>query len=319
MAGSNLFDAYDQLGAALADAGDTVMSLPIGQLYEDPDNPRQIFDDAELSSLAETLKARGLLQPIIVRPADAEGRYRIRFGARRYRAAVLASLPEVKAIARGGEEPPAESLIEQLIENDQREGLSTAELAGAVERLVGLGLTQTQIAHRLGRPKAQVSMLASVRDMPDDLQALAPQLGLRTLYELSTAWKADAGRTRIWLAGRDPKTITQAEARELAGRPVPDRRAVRDPSDGSVTQVSRIAAGPAPSKSVTSSARARAPVAEPTGGATATFEVRYLGALGVLVLDNVRTAKDEVRIRRGDGSIVSAPASRVRIVSVKPG
>lgn len=319
MASSNLLDAYDDLGAALGGAGETVMTLPIAQVYEDPDNPRRSFDEAELAALAETIKARGLLQPIIVRPADAEGRYRIRFGARRYRAARLAGLAEIKAIARGGEEPPAESLIEQLIENDQREGLSTAELAAAVERLLGLGLTQSQVADRLGRPKAQISMLASVRDMAPELQALAPQLGLRTLYELSTAWKADAGRAKIWLAGRDPKTITQAEARELAGRPVADRRVVRDPKTGAVTEVVRT---PPPSPASTTPKPAsspRAPDAEPAGAATATFEVRYLGVLGTLILDNVRAAKDQVRIRQGDGTIVSAPASRVRIVSVKPG
>lgn len=319
MASSNLLDAYDQLGAALGAAGESVLSLPLAQVYEDPDNPRQVFDDAELAALAETIRARGLLQPIIVRPPDADGRYRIRFGARRYRAAVLAELAEIRAIARGGEEPPAESLIEQLIENDQREGLSTAELATAVERLVGLGLSQTQIGHRLGRPKAQISMLASVRDMPAELQALAPQLGLRTLYELSTAWKADAGRAKIWLSGRDPKTITQAEARELAGRPVVDRRVVRDPSDGAVTEVARTSPASPASGVPKSDSSPRATAAQPTEAATATFEVRYLGVLGTLVLDNVKAAKEQVRVRQSDGKIVSAPASRVRIVSVKPG
>ena len=319
MVGSNLLDAYDQLGAALGAAGDTVLSLALDLVYEDRDNPRQVFDEAELTALAETIKSRGLLQPIIVRPADADGRYRIRFGARRYRAAVLAKLAEIKAIARGGEEPPAESLIEQLIENDQREGLSTAELAAAVERLVALGLSQTQIGHRLGRPKAQISMLASIRDMPAELQALAPQLGLRTLYELSTAWKVDVGRAKVWLSGRDPKTITQAEARALAGRPVADRRVVRDPSDGAVTEVARTSPPSPASDPPKPASSVRAAAAQPTGAATATFEVRYLGVLGTLVLDNVRVAKDAVRIRQGDGRIVSAPASLVRIVSVKPG
>ena len=319
MAGSNLLDAYDQLGAALGDAGGTVMTLPMEQVYEDPDNPRQIFDAAELAALAETIKTRGLLQPIIVCPADAEGRYRIRFGARRYRAAVLADLAEIKAIARGGEEPPAESLIEQLIENDQREGLSTAELAAAVERLISLGLTQTQIAQRLGRTKSQISMLASVREMPEELQALAPRLGLRTLHELSTAWKTDAGRAKIWLSGRDPGNITQAEARELAGRPVADRRVVRDPSDGAVTTIAPSGVAGSGSAEPKAGSSPRRPEAVATGGATAMFEVRYLGAVGVLILDNVRAPKDEVRIRRADGTIVTAPASRVRIVGVKPG
>ena len=147
-----------------------------------------------------------------------------------------------------------------------------------------------------------------------------PQLGLRTLYELSTARKADAGRAKIWLSGRDPKSITQAEARELAGRPVADRRVVRDPSDGAVTEVAARRSTPsAASIPPKPGPSARAPDTEPTGAATATFEVRYLGGLGTLVLDNVKAAKDQVRIRQGDGTIVSAPASRVRIVSVKPG
>ena len=319
---SSFSDAFGALNASLDAAADTVVVLPLGRIYEDPGNPRTIFDTGELEALAATLRQRGLLQPIILRPADPDGRHRIRFGARRFRAAQLAGLPEVRAIVQSGEASEADTLVEQLIENEQREGLTTAEMAAAVERLLDLKLPQAEISRRIGRPRDQVALLASVRDMPEELKRLAPQLGVRTLFELHQAWKADAGRTKVWLSGREPKAITQAAARELAGRPVATRQ-VRDPSNGSVRDASPITDGPKRGASAPGSV---APVKiEPSTAApsavigAAVFEVRAGRVRGELVLNDVQAPRSDVLVRLKDGTLRAVPASDLRIVQVRPG
>lgn len=213
----DFIDAFAELNAAFG-ADEGVLRLPLNLVFEDPQQPRETFDEGELRDLAETVRRHGLLQPIVVRPADASGRYMVRFGARRLRAVRLAGLAEVTALVRGGEASEAEILIEQVLENDQRTGLSTAERARGVERLLGLGLTQAEIARALRQPTDVITMLAAVKRMPPVLQRLAPALGARTLYSLFGAWKADAAATETWLSGRSGASVTQAEARDLAGR-----------------------------------------------------------------------------------------------------
>jgi ParB family chromosome partitioning protein len=236
--------AFDELNQALAAEGDVLLNLPVALVYEDPANLRDTFDEAEMAALIGTVREKGVLQPIVVRPADADGRYKIRFGARRYRAAVGAGLTATGALVRAGPESVADTLIEQVIENDHHAPLNTSQLARAVASLLDLGLTQAAVGVRLGRPKDRIAMLAAVRAMPAVLQALAPTLGLRTLYELANAWKADPARVETWLHGRDSADITQAQARALAalGR-APDPST---PKVAATRTAAAAAAGPKP-------------------------------------------------------------------------
>lgn len=206
------------IGGLVEDSGEPegsrLKELPLAEIYEDPNNPRKTFDKREIEDLAASIRANTLLQPITVRPRDERG-YMIRYGARRFRAAQLAGLERVAAIITTSDASEADILAAQVIENDQREGLNTEEMALAVARLQGLGLTQAQIGEKLGRPKDQISMFAAVNDMPPSLRKLAPKLGVRTLYELFAAWKRDATRTEALVAERGAD-ITTAEARGLA-------------------------------------------------------------------------------------------------------
>ena len=215
MAQSNFADL---VGGLVEEAGEPdgarLKDLPVADIYEDPNNPRQAFDKAELEALAASIRKHGVLQPITVRPKDERG-HMIRYGARRFRASQLAGVDKVAAIITTSDASEADILAAQLIENDQREGLNTAEMAAAVQRLLNLGLNQMQIAEKLGRPKDQISMFAAVNDMPQPLKDLAPKLGVRTLYELSGAWKRDAKRTGALVAAKG-EAITTAEARALA-------------------------------------------------------------------------------------------------------
>ena len=207
LVGGLVEEAGEPEGARLKD-------IPLAEIYEDPTNPRQSFDKREIADLAASIRARGLLQPITVRPRDEQG-YMIRYGARRFRAALAAGLDKLPVIITTSDDSEADILVAQVIENDQREGLNTAEMAGAVQRLLDLGMSQTQAAEKLGRPKDQISMYAAVKDMPQPLQDLAPILGVRTLYELSVAWKRDAKRTAALVEAKG-EAITTAEARALS-------------------------------------------------------------------------------------------------------
>lgn len=211
---------FEELNQALAGGGDMLADLPLDLIDEDTGNPRDDFDPVELEGLAQTIRERGVLQPITVMPADQAGRYRLRFGARRLRAAWAAGRSSIPAIVRCGPEDAVDRLVEQVIENDQRTPLTTAQMAATVARLLAAGLTQAEIGCRLGRARDQVAMLNAVCDLPGPLASLGVNLGVRTLYELVLAWRTSPVKVEAWLKGRDPQTITQAEARALgkAGR-----------------------------------------------------------------------------------------------------
>ena len=316
MASQSFLDAFDQLGDALGGGGESVLTLPLDLVDEDPNNPRRTFDQGELEALAATMKTKGLLQPITVRPPGPDGRYTLRFGARRLRAARLAGLHEIRALVQPGELDEADAITEQLIENDQRAGLNTAELADAVHRLMAIKLTQAEVGRRLGRPKDQIAMLAAVPKMAVELQALAPELGLRTLYELNSAWKISPERTRLWLVGREPSEITQAAARELAGRPAPSRQA-------SIPPPAAVADAPTPAAPLSRGERERR---RPGAGArgvvsasTPVIEVTVKGKRGRLVLDDVTEAVREVRVALDDGGVLRTPLSQVKLVGIRPG
>jgi len=285
---SNFLDTFAELNAAFGQE-EGALTLPLERLYEDPQQPRERFDEAELDHLAETVRRRGVLQPIVVRPADPDGRYMIRFGARRFRAAQRAGLAEIKAFVRGGEAKDVDVLIEQVLENEQRAGLTTAERARTVARLLALGLRQAEISRELRWPKDVVAMLAAVPSMAPPLQALAQTLGARTLYELHGAWQADPESVERWLKDRDPDHITQAAARALAARTGARQR----PARGAVPQRDlqpQSAAAPTPA----------AEAGEAPGGPAAVLvEVRCADRLGVLALDRPPPGPGEAWVRFG--------------------
>ncbi|WP_051124920.1 ParB/RepB/Spo0J family partition protein [Sphingomonas sp. PAMC 26605] len=195
-----------------------VVELPLDRIASDPNNPRRSFSDAELSEMAESIKAHGVLQPIIVRQVEGEQRYIIRFGDRRFRASALAGKETIPAIvSEGGEEP--DDLVQQVVENDQRVDLTAGELAGAVAKLVKAGWKQADIAKKLGRPKPMISMYAAVASMPPLIGDLADRLAIRTVYELHQAWKTDKERVESFITQRGEDPITTAEARGLLNEP----------------------------------------------------------------------------------------------------
>ena len=162
--------------------------IALADIVPNPDNPRRDIDPEDVTALAASIVERGLLQPISVFPANQAGLYVIRFGERRYRAALQAGLTDIMAIIAD----PAEMvdlLIDQVIENDQRVDLSTIEMAEAIAALSRFGLSKADIARRLARPPATISLYAAVPEMPAALQALACSVTIRPLHDLYRLWR----------------------------------------------------------------------------------------------------------------------------------
>lgn len=140
--------------------------LPVEQIQPNPKQPRRRFDEDSLQALADSLGERGVLQPVLVRPAGGGG-YELVAGERRWRAALIAGLKSVPAIVREHED--AEALEAALVENMAREDLNPIEEARACAALVEeLGLTREDVGRRVGRSRVAVSNLVRLLDLPDE-------------------------------------------------------------------------------------------------------------------------------------------------------
>src|SRR3954463_15596213 len=144
--------------------------IPTELIRPNPSQPRREFDDDALLALAESVKARGILQPVVVRPLTG-GSYELIAGERRLRAAVIAGLGQVPAIVRETDE--SERLELALIENMARQDLNAVEEARACATLVeDLGLTKEEVGRRVGRSRVAVSNLIRMLELPDEALAM---------------------------------------------------------------------------------------------------------------------------------------------------
>ena len=153
------------IGASDAAAG--VRTLPTGSLQPHPDQPRRRFDEAQLDELAASIRARGVIQPIVVRP-HAHG-YQIVAGERRWRAAQRAQLHEVPVVVRDFDD--GQTLEIALVENIQREDLNAIEEAQAYQRLArDYGHTQEALAEIVHKSRSHIANLLRLLDLPDAVQ-----------------------------------------------------------------------------------------------------------------------------------------------------
>jgi ParB family chromosome partitioning protein len=152
--------------AAVEDSGTgRLRDLPLEQIRANPAQPRKHFDDAALASFADSIRERGVLQPIIVRPA-ADG-YELVVGERRWRASQLAGESTIPALVDALDD--AGSLELALIENVVRADLSAIEQARTLATLLDdLRLTATVLAKRLGRSRADIANTIRLLELPDE-------------------------------------------------------------------------------------------------------------------------------------------------------
>ena len=154
------------LSVAPRDELQELRPIPVDMIDASPHQPRRAFDEDALLALAGSIRARGVLQPVLVRPL-ASGRYELIAGERRWRAARLAELGSIPAVVRRHDD--AASLEVALIENMAREDLNPVEEARACAALVEeIGLTREEVGIRVGRSRAAVSNLTRLLDLPDE-------------------------------------------------------------------------------------------------------------------------------------------------------
>ena len=153
-----------------AQPGDTLRTLAVGQLQPGRYQPRQEMDPAKLAELADSIRAQGVIQPIVARELEP-GRFEIVAGERRWRASQEAGLAEVPVVVRELDDRTVIAMA--LIENIQREDLNPLEEAQSLQRLINeFSLTHAEAAEAVGRSRAAVSNLLRLLELPPAIRAL---------------------------------------------------------------------------------------------------------------------------------------------------
>lgn len=207
-----MLEGLDLLGTRPAAQDGAPMQLPVDAIDEDPGQPRFEFDEEALNELASTIRERGVRQPISVRPSPAaEGRWLLNFGARRLRASKLAGRIDIPAFV-----DLSVDSYDQVIENEQREGLKPLELALFIQRRLAAGDSQSEIARRIGKSKAYITYAMALIDAPDWLLAAYREgrcRGLKELHELRRLAGEHPQVVEAWTSDRE--AITRQEVAAL--------------------------------------------------------------------------------------------------------
>jgi ParB family chromosome partitioning protein len=183
-------------------AGAYFDEIPAGAITPNPRQPRQVFDEDALGELADSIRAVGLLQPVVVR-AIMPGHYEIVMGERRWRACQRAGLSHVPAIVRRTADD--DLLRDALIENLHREQLNPLEEAAAYQQLLDdFGATHEELARRVGRSRPHISNTLRLLQLPPDVQRRV------------AAGVLSAGHARALLAVQDPQAQEQLARRIVA-------------------------------------------------------------------------------------------------------
>lgn len=196
--------------AEIAHAGepaDGVREIPVELIHRNAEQPRTHFPDSEIEELAASIREKGILQPILVRPSRrTQGEYEIVAGERRWRAAQAAGLRNLPALVR--ELGDVEAFEIAVIENIQREDLNATEEARAYAALMGKAqITQEQVAQRVGKSRSHVANMLRLLQLPPSVQ------------EHLIQGRISAGHARALLGADDPAAVAElVVARQLSVR-----------------------------------------------------------------------------------------------------
>ena len=204
----SLFEANkapDVLGAS---------QIPLDLIIEDATQPRKIFDPVSLAELTETIKLRGVKTPISVRPnPDKLGTYIINHGARRYRASKNAGLKSIPAYVDADY-----SLADQVVENLQRDNLTSREIVDYIGREIAAGKTHEQIGKNIGKSASYVSLHAAALDLPDPIAELFNSGNLTdiaAIFNLKKIFKSYPQELVNWLHYSKPEDITRSRIQQF--------------------------------------------------------------------------------------------------------
>ena len=145
--------------------------LPVDEIVANPYQPRTHFDDEAIQELAASIRATGVLQPVLVRRNPGAGGYQLVAGERRLRAAIIAGIKKIPAIVK--DVPDREMMELSLVENIQRENLNPIEEAKAYQTLVKeLGLTHDQVSERVGKQRVSITNSLRLLGLPVEVQEM---------------------------------------------------------------------------------------------------------------------------------------------------
>jgi ParB family chromosome partitioning protein len=218
---------------------DALAQLPIGALQPGKYQPRTRMDETSLAELADSIRSRGVIQPIVVRPVS-ETQYEILAGERRWRAARIAGLDKVPVVIR--EVPDEAALGIGLIENIQREDLNPIEEANGLARLIGeFKLTHEEVAKAIGRSRAGVTNLLRLLELASAVQDMVQDARIdmghaRALLSLSKSRQVELANqiAEKGLSVRETERLVQkagtapAAARPAASKLDPDSRRLQE-------------------------------------------------------------------------------------------
>ena len=221
---SALFGEEAAVAEAEAERGDGLRSLPVGRLEPGPFQPRQYFDDESLDALADSIKEKGVLEPILVREdPGSDGRYQIIAGERRWRAAQRARLHEVPVILRDFGDRDALEIA--LVENIHRDDLSALEEGEAYRRLIDeFGHTQDALSKAVGKSRSHVANTLRLLGLPDGVKDKIRDGSLSAGHAraLLTAENAEALADQVVAKGlnvRQTEKLAQGSKAPVNGRP----------------------------------------------------------------------------------------------------
>ena len=218
--------------------GDALRDIPVDLLQRGQYQPRVDMRQDTLDDLAASIRAQGVVQPIVVRAIESSGgeqRYEIIAGERRWRAAQLAGLGEVPAVVR--EIPDEAAIAMALIENIQRENLNPLEEARALDRLIReFGLTHAEAAQAVGRSRASVSNLLRLQDLSEKVKPMLEDRQLemghaRALLSIQDATQQLDVARQVVRKGLSVRETERLVKRMLGGASKPPRKAPAQSAD----------------------------------------------------------------------------------------
>ena len=207
----------DSLFNENATDSDSAVKVNINDIEPNRDQPRKDFDEAAISELADSIAQHGLIQPIVVRPTT-DGRYSIIAGERRWRACRLAGLDEVPVILKDADE---QTLMEiALIENLQREDLNAVEEALGYRSLIdGYGLTQDEVAKRMGKSRSAVTNALRLLSLNEtELEALRRGTISAGHARALLSCEDNEIRSKMLLAAADGASVRELEKMSAAAK-----------------------------------------------------------------------------------------------------
>jgi len=187
-------DAPRDVSSNLDDNPINIGTLPIEQIQANKQNPRSIFPEGELVDLANSIKEKGILQPIIVRQKDNNDSYEVIAGERRWRAAQIAQLDNVPVIIKNLSDDDALEIA--IIENVQRSNLNPIDEASGYKRLMNIyNYTQDDLSRVIGKSRSYIANILRLSNLPMKVQ------------ELLSSGKLTIGHARALISSNDPENL----------------------------------------------------------------------------------------------------------------